>query len=323
VRDAQGQVAEILSVGTDITQLKRAEAAIRELNTGLEQRVVERTAELAVARDRAEAADCIKSTFLATMSHELRTPLNSIIGFTGIILQGLAGPLNPEQKKQLEMVRSSARYLLALINDVLDISKIEARQLNVASEPVDLLASIEKVIGIVKPLAAQRGLALQLELAPDLGRVIGDARRIEQVLLNLLNNAIKFTERGAVTLTAEIVPGALLNPQSPIPSAQSAISNPQSEIPAPQSALRTPQSSIRISIADTGIGIKPKDLPMLFQPFRQIDTGLTRQHEGTGLGLAISRRLVELMGGTISVESQWGRGSTFRFTLPADPQGTS
>ncbi len=124
-------MAEILSIGTDITERKRAEEAIRELNASLEQRVAERTAELAVARDRAEAADRLKSAFLATMSHELRTPLNSIIGFTGIILQGLAGPLNAEQTKQLGMVRDSARHLLALINDVLDISKIEAGQMEV------------------------------------------------------------------------------------------------------------------------------------------------------------------------------------------------
>ena len=147
VLDEQGQVAEILSIGTDITERKRAEEAIRELNASLERRVAERTAELAVAKDRAEAADRLKSAFLATMSHELRTPLNSIIGFTGILLQGLAGPLNAEQHKQLDMVRDSARHLLALINDVLDISKIEAGQLEMHSEPFDLRASIEKVVG--------------------------------------------------------------------------------------------------------------------------------------------------------------------------------
>jgi PAS domain S-box-containing protein len=281
VRDAQGQVAEILSVGTDITQLKRAEEAIRELNVSLEQRVAERTAELAVARDRAEAADSLKSAFLATMSHELRTPLNSIIGFTGILLQGLAGPLNPEQGKQLGMVQSSARHLLALINDVLDISKIEAGQLQVSSEPLDLRASIAKVAEIVKPMAEKKGLALRVELTPEIGTLVSDGRRIEQVLLNLLNNAVKFTERGAVTLTAESVPDA-----------------------------------IRIAVADTGIGIKPEDMSKLFQPFRQIDTGLSRQHEGTGLGLAICGRLAALLGGEIHAASEWGKGSVFTLTLP-------
>jgi len=293
VRDAQGQVAEILSVGTDVTERKRAEEAIRELNARLEQRVAERTGELAVARDRAEAADRLKSAFLATMSHELRTPLNSIIGFTGILLQELAGPLNPEQHKQLEMVRGSARHLLALINDVLDISKIEARQLQVSSEPFDLRASIAKVANIVKPLADKKGLALRVELDPTVSITVSDPRRVEQVLLNLLNNAIKFTERGAVTLRAEITPDA--PPSAP--------------------------SAIRISVADTGIGIKSEDLSGLFQPFRQIDSGLTRQHEGTGLGLAICRRLADLLGGEIRASSDWGKGSVFTFTLPRKEPG--
>ncbi len=203
IRDAQGRVAQVLVVSRDVTERRQAEEAIRELNASLERRVAERTAELAVARDRAETADRLKSAFLATMSHELRTPLNSIIGFTGIILQGLAGPLNAEQHKQLGMVRDSARHLLALISDVLDISKIEAGQLDVSSELFDLRASIAKVAGIVEPLAEKKGLTLRVELAPEIGTLVSDPRRVEQVLLNLLNNAVKFTDRGAVTLTAE------------------------------------------------------------------------------------------------------------------------
>jgi signal transduction histidine kinase len=281
VWDKQGQVGEILSVGTDITDLKRAEEAIRELNTGLEARVAERTAELAVARDRAESADRLKSAFLANMSHELRTPLNSIIGFTGILLQGLAGPTNEEQGKQLGMVRASARHLLALINDVLDISKIEAGQMEVTSERFDLRASVEKVVGIIRPLAEKKGLALRVDMAPEIGSAQSDPRRVEQVLLNLLNNAVKFTEQGTVTLTARLT-----------------------------------QGQVRLQVADSGIGIRPEDLAKLFQPFRQIDTGLARVHEGTGLGLAICRRLASLLGGEIAVASAWGQGSTFTFILP-------
>lgn len=285
-----GEETLLQAIVRDITERKRAEEELRELNINLERRVAERTAELAVARDRAEAADRLKSAFLATMSHELRTPLNSIIGFTGIILQGLAGPLNPEQHKQLEMVRDSARHLLSLINDVLDISKIEAGQLEVRPETFDLRASIVKVVGIVKPLAEKKGLALKVELSHNIGVLLSDPRRVEQVLLNLLNNAIKFTEQGTVTLKEEIVPGT--------PGA--------------------PHSVLQIWVADTGIGIKPDDMNNLFQPFHQIDTGLSRQHEGTGLGLAICRRLAELLGGEIHAASESGKGSVFTLTLPME-----
>jgi PAS domain S-box-containing protein len=295
VQDAEGRVSEILSIGTDITERKKADEAIRELNATLERRVADRTAELAVAKDRAEAADRLKSAFLATMSHELRTPLNSIIGFSGIILQELAGPLTDEQRKQLGMVRDSARHLLALINDVLDISKIEAGQLEVHPEPFDLRQSIEKVAAIVKPLAEKKGLVLRVNIAPEIGSTVSDPRRVEQILINLANNAVKFTERGEVSLSAV---------RAPYP-------------------YHAPRKALDISVADTGIGIKPEDLDKLFQPFRQIDSGLTRQHEGTGLGLAICRRLAELLGGEIRAESEFGKGSVFTFILPVQEAGTS
>ncbi len=279
---------EILSVGTDITPLKNAEEQIRKLNQDLqrhtyelERRVAERTAELALAKERAEAADRLKSIFLATMSHELRTPLNSIIGFTGIILQELAGPLNQEQRKQLEMVQGSAKHLLALINDILDISKIEAGQVEIICKPFDLYASLKKVVGLVRPLAEKKGLTVCMKTAPDLGSWTTDQRRFEQIVLNLLNNAVKFTDRGRVTLDAAVEPCGL-----------------------------------RLSVIDTGIGIKSEDLPKLFQPFYKIDSQSTRNREGTGLGLAISRKLAELLEGEISVESEWGKGSTFTLRLP-------
>lgn len=236
-------------------------------------------------RHQAEAADRIKSAFLATMSHELRTPLNSIIGFTGIILQGLAGPLNPEQQKQLDMVRSSARHLLALVNDVLDISKIEAGQLETAREPFDVVQSITKVVRLIAPLAHKKGLELQVQAPDTIEPLIGDERRFEQILLNLLGNAVKFTDRGHVRLQADI-------------------------------ERRQGDGFLVLRISDTGMGIRHADLAHLFQPFRQIDSGLSRNHDGTGLGLAICRRLAELMGGTIQVESTWGVGSTFSVTLP-------
>lgn len=273
VRDAKGRAIEILSIGTDITERRQAEAE-RE------------------RRHRAEEADRMKSAFLATMSHELRTPLNSIIGFTGIMMQELAGPVNPEQRKQLGMVRTSARHLLALVNDVLDISKIEAGQFAVAREPFDLRISIDKVIGLLRPEIDLAGLDLQVTVPEIPGEAVGDARRFEQILLNLLSNAIKFTKEGTVALNAELV----------------AADGPPSELEG--------QPAIRVSVSDTGMGIKRENLELLFQPFKQIDSGLARPHEGTGLGLAICHRLAGLMGGHIEAESEWGKGSTFTLTLP-------
>ncbi len=274
----------IFVLSIDRTMRMRAEQALRELNQSLESKVGERTRELEEARVKAESADRLKSAFLATMSHELRTPLNSIIGFTGIVLQGLAGPLTPEQQKQLGMVRGSARHLLALINDVLDISKIEAGQLQVDFAPFDLRASVERATASVAPLAEKKGLALELVVADGVSTIESDQRRVEQIVLNLLNNAIKFTDHGSIKVVVE----------------------PVGE-----------DGGARVGVRDTGIGIRSEDLPKLFQPFRQVDSGLQRMHDGTGLGLAICRRLAHLLGGTIQVESEWGKGSHFFVTLPA------
>lgn len=288
VLDEKGRVKEILSIGSDITELKQAEKQIRQLNEDLrryadelELRVKERTAELAVAKEAAESADRLKSAFLATMSHELRTPLNSIIGFTGIMLQGLTGPLNEEQQKQMTMVQSSARHLLSLINDVLDISKIESGQLMLSFTSFQLKPTIEKVVKLVLPLAEKKGLALKLDIAANVNQTTSDQRRLEQVLLNLVNNAIKFTEEGHVRISCS-----------------------------------RENDHYLLSVADTGIGIKPEELAGLFQPFHQIDNGTTRKREGTGLGLSICKRLIEMMGGDIDVQSQWDQGSVFTIRFP-------
>lgn len=276
----------------DITDRKRAETALRVLNQTLELEVAARTSDLQAALVRAEAADRIKSAFLATMSHELRTPLNSIIGFTGIILQGMAGPLNAEQSKQLGMVRKSARHLLELINDVLDLSKIEAGQLEVRAEPFNLRDLLEHVSELVEPLAKKKDLTLNLTMPPYLSEMVSDRRRVEQILINLINNAIKFTQQGSITVTVE----QLADYQA-----------------VPEVGLRP---AMRFGVKDSGLGIKPEDLMTLFQPFRQIDTGIARQHEGTGLGLVICRRLATLLGGEISVTSEWLKGSEFTVTIP-------
>jgi PAS domain S-box-containing protein len=262
---------------------ERAEAitALERARSELEDRVRQRTAELVEARDAAESADRLKSAFLATMSHELRTPLNSIIGFTGIVLQGLAGPLNNEQAKQLGMVQNSSRHLLALINDVLDISKIEAGQLDIYCAPFPMLTAIQKTVSAILPLAEKKKIAVRTELSPEVGEIYSDQRRTEQILINLLGNAVKFTDHGEVVVQC-----------------------------------RLDHEWIVTTIRDTGIGIDPKYHQNIFEPFRQADTGLARKREGTGLGLSICKRLVELLGGFISVQSALGQGSTFTVRLP-------
>jgi PAS domain S-box-containing protein len=286
----------IFVVSIDISERKAAERALRELNESLERKVRDRTIDLDRARVRAEAADRIKSAFLATMSHELRTPLNSILGFTGLILKGMAGPLVPEQQKQLGMVQGSARHLLDLINDVLDISKIEAGQLEVRWGAFDLRASVERVSGSVMPLAQKKGLTVEVQMPQALGVMVSDQRRVEQVLLNLLNNGIKFTERGGVTVSVEVL----------------------TEGDGSDTFGKRPL--VRFRVADTGCGIRAEDLSKLFQPFRQLDSGVQRQHEGTGLGLAICGRLTNMLGGTIHAASVHGQGSTFTVVLPIEPQ---
>jgi signal transduction histidine kinase/PAS domain-containing protein len=277
---AAGLARDILALRLTQERIEMV-AALEQTKEGLEQRVEHRTVELVAAKEAAESADRIKSAFLATMSHELRTPLNSIIGFTGVILQELAGPLNAEQKKQLGMVQISSRHLLALITDVLDISKIEAGQLTLGSESFNVLQSVEKVVRSVQPQAEAKGLQLRSALEPNVTTVTGDHRRIEQVLLNLLSNAIKFTDSGEVSINCTVEDGWF--------------------------AAR---------VCDTGIGIAASDLVHLFRPFHQIDTGLARKYEGSGLGLSICRKLAEMMGGTISAESVPDQGSTFTFRFP-------
>ena len=270
-----GQVAIALDNALLYDQVSRHAA-------DLEVRVAERTAELETAMLKAQEADHLKSAFLASMSHELRTPLNSIIGFTGIILQGLAGPLNDEQEKQMKMVLGSARHLLSLINDVLDISKIEAGQLDLASDVFDFREVVEKVVHGLKTQADKKGLYLRARIDPEIGFLVGDRRRVEQILINLVNNAIKFTEKGGVEITC-----------------------------------RLDGKNILTGVKDTGIGLASSDLDKLFQAFRQIQTGLTRKYEGTGLGLSICKKLAELLKGRVWVESEGpGSGSTFFLTLP-------
>ncbi len=247
----------------------------------LEAKVYERTKELEIALEKAQFADKMKSAFLATMSHELRTPLNSIIGFTGILLQELPGKLNEEQRKQLSIVKKSSEHLLELINDVLDLSKIEAGEFKLSYEIFNVFPFIEDIINTVIPLVQKKGLEFDFYIDKRIQNINCDKRRLKQIIINLLSNAIKFTEKGKISLNIE-----------------------------------KNDDMISFSITDTGIGIKDEDKNLLFKPFSQINQGLNRAYEGTGLGLSICKKMIELFNGKIEVESEFGIGSKFSFTIP-------
>ena len=281
VKDDANEIIGVQGIFWDITDRKLSELELEKHRKHLETLVQERTAELEIAKERAESADQLKSAFLATMSHELRTPLNSIIGFTGMLLQELPGPLNEEQKKQLRMTQKSGRHLLSLINDILDLSKIEAGQLNLSTDHFSISETIQSVIDLSKPLAQSKNLELTATIAPGIPEVVSDQFRVKQVIINLVNNALKFTETGSVNVEA---------------------------------CLK--EQAIQVKVTDTGLGIEPDLIKTLFRPFIQIDSGVARKHEGTGLGLSISKKLMTMLGGSISVESEPGKGSTFAIELP-------
>lgn len=290
VRDERGRAVGTIGVLEDVTDYNRAIVESERYRDHLEELVRDRTTELSRANEDLQRATDAKDTFLASMSHELRTPLNSIIGFTQILLQGLAGPLNDEQARQMEMVNAAGRHLLELINDVLDLSKIEAGQMTIIAAPIRISEILTAVEGTVRPMLDAKGLSWECTCDRD-DVIITDRLRLEQILLNVLSNAVKFTEKGSVRLSA---------------SARGA--------------------SVRFEVADTGVGIGSESLQRVFGEFVQIETKDAIRPEGTGLGLAISRRLAHLLGGTLVASSQVGVGSTFILTLPSGaelPQASS
>jgi signal transduction histidine kinase len=233
-----------------------------------------------------EIASQHKSQFLANMSHELRTPLNAILGYTEMMADGLYGDIGAKAQGVLERVQSNGKHLLGLINDVLDLSKIEAGQLMLAHEPYSVADMVNTVVAATESLARAKGIGLTTAVASGLPAGTGDARRLSQVLLNLVGNAIKFTDQGSVAIRAAQAGGAF-----------------------------------ELSVVDTGLGIRPEDQGRIFDEFQQVDDTSTRKKGGTGLGLSISRKIVELHGGRIAVHSTVGQGSTFTVTIPIDAPG--
>jgi PAS domain S-box-containing protein len=275
IKDESGNLLEYQAVGHDITLRKEAEAALLH------------------AKEAAEAADRAKSEFLAIVSHEIRTPINGVIGFAQILADS---PLTADQREQVAIIKSSGQALEKLIADILDLSKIEAGKIEIESSPFGLHKCIEEVIAFFQPKARAAALSLVAKLDPDVPAIVNsDEARLRQILTNLVNNALKFTERGSVTVTVSCMRG------EPVGMNDS------------RRALR-----LFFTVADTGVGIPLDKIPKLFKPFSQVDTSSERRRSGTGLGLIISKRLCELMGGSISVDSKVGEGTVFRFSILTD-----
>jgi signal transduction histidine kinase len=270
-------------------ELQARERQVIELNMRLAHHAGElETINREIALKNLELAEAsrMKSAFIANMSHELRTPLNAIIGFTGALLMKLPGPLTDEQDKQLNTIRTSARHLLSLINDILDVAKIEAGKVTLELETVQCQEVVRDVVDTLRPLALQKNLALEMELVAPAIVLETDRRALTQILLNLGNNAIKFTETGTVRLTLA------------------------------ERAGDSGKGMIEFSVADSGAGIREEDQAKLFQAFSQLDSTSTRHAEGAGLGLYLCQNLANLIGGSLFFKSDFGHGSTFTLALP-------
>lgn len=266
-----------------VEELTAAEEEVRHLNEDLERRVFERTRELETANEELRAARAAGDRFLANMSHELRTPLNSVIGFSGVLLSGAAGDLEPEQQRQIAMINDSGRHLLHIINDMLDLSAIESGRVTLDREGVDAAEVVRSVAASVAPLAAEKAIGIEVDVPDEPVGMRSDPTRLRQVLINLAGNAIKFTDHGTVTL-----------------------------------AVSADGDDAVFSVTDAGPGIPPEEIDAIFDAFRQGSAGSLAKAPGVGLGLSISRRLAHMLGGEITVTSAPGEGSTFEFALPRE-----
>jgi signal transduction histidine kinase len=287
----RGEPMAIVSVLHDLTKQVENERLYQELkkfSAELEDRIRLATADLEAQNlklqwqsSELEKAYRLKSEFLANMSHELRAPINALIGYTALMLDRIYGDLTPKQEEGLQRIQASSQHLLALINDILDLAKIEAGKMPVHLEPTQLRPTIGEVAGQVEPLVRKKSLEFRLTIADDVPVMLTDRTKLKQIVLNLLSNAVKFTHRGHVAIDA-----------------------------------RRAGDTVEIRVSDTGIGIRPEHLDVIFEEFRQVDQSRTREYGGTGLGLSITRKLVSLLGGSIRAESEYGKGTTFCVALP-------
>ena len=282
LRNEQGQPIRMMGVVTDVTERTRAEAEKREFVN----RLAASNQELELRNREVERVTKLKSKFLASMSHELRTPLNAIVGFSDLLAEGTPGNLNDKQKRFVNHIKQGSAHLLQLINDILDLSKIEAGQLELRCEGFQIKDALPEVLSIIRPLAMAKNIQIEQTMEND-QHVYADRIRFKQILYNLLSNAVKFTPKaGRIDIDCH-----------------------------------GDDNSVCISVTDTGVGIRAEDQAVIFEEFRQVEGPAGATHEGTGLGLAITKRLVEQQGGRISLESEFGKGSRFTFTLPAGSRG--